>query len=81
MSDKHPSTHDHGHGAPGDHGHAHGPRSFWTKYIFCTDHKIIGLQFTFASLMFVILGGLLALAVRYQIAWPGQDVPDRKSVV
>ena len=57
-----------------DHGH-HGPTNFWTKYVFSTDHKVIALQFTFSSLLFVILGGLLAMGVRYQIAWPGQDVP------
>ncbi len=64
------STHDSGHGG----GH-HGPTSFLTKYVFSTDHKVIGVQFMFASLLFVLLGGLLALAVRYQIAWPNQNVP------
>lgn len=57
------------------HGGGHGPTSFLTKYVFSTDHKVIGIQFMFASLLFVILGGLLALAVRYQLAWPNQDVP------
>ena len=66
MSDTHQ-----GHGAAGHHG----PQSFWTRYVFATDHKIIGMQFTFSSLLFVILGGLLAMGVRYQLAWPGQHVP------
>ncbi|MEX0778049.1 MAG: cbb3-type cytochrome c oxidase subunit I [Phycisphaeraceae bacterium] len=57
------------------HPRNHGPTSFWTKYVFSTDHKVIGIQFTFASLVFVILGGLLALAVRYQLAWPSQNAP------
>ena len=56
----------------------HGPTSFLTKYIFSTDHKVIGIQFTFTSLLFVILGGLLALGVRYQLAWPNQNVPYAK---
>ncbi len=55
--------------------HGHGPTNFFTKYVFSTDHKVIGIQFTFTALLFVILGGLLALAVRYQIAWPNQNVP------
>ena len=59
-----------------DHAH-HEPTTFWSKYVFSTDHKIIGMQFLFTSLLFVILGGLFALGVRYQIAWPGQDVPYR----
>ncbi len=65
------STH---HDDHSDHGH-HGPSNFFTKYIFSTDHKIIGMQFLFTSLLFVILGGLFALGVRYQLAWPNQDTP------
>jgi len=61
----------HGHDAGGHHE----PTTFLLKYVFSTDHKVIGMQFMFASLLFVILGGLLALGVRYQIAWPSQDVP------
>ncbi len=57
------------------HGHHHGPTTFLTKYVFSTDHKVIGVQFMFTALLFVILGGLLALGVRYQLAWPNQHVP------
>src|SRR5689334_12239108 len=63
------------------HGHDHAdgihppPTSFIRKYVFSTDHKVIGVQFTFASLFFVLLGGSLALGVRYQLAWPQQNVP------
>ncbi|MEX2215691.1 MAG: cbb3-type cytochrome c oxidase subunit I [Phycisphaeraceae bacterium] len=64
--------HGHGHDDP---GHGHGPQTFWLKYVFSTDHKIIGIQFLFTSLLFVIVGGLLALGVRYELAWPGQNVP------
>ena len=53
----------------------HGPQSFWTKYVFSTDHKVIGMQFMFTALLFVIVGGLLALGARYEIAWPQQNVP------
>jgi cytochrome c oxidase subunit 1 len=71
--------HEHGHGDGHDHdpNAYHGPTTFWTKYIFSIDHKIIGLQFMFTSLMFVIVGGLLALGVRYELAWPQQEVPHR----
>ncbi len=69
MSTNHGSGHDDQH---------HGPSNFITKYIFSTDHKVIGIQFTFAALLFVIMGGLLALGVRYQIAWPNQNVPYAK---
>jgi cytochrome c oxidase subunit 1 len=49
--------------------------SFWRKYIFSTDHKVIGLQFLFTSLFFFTLGGMLALLIRTQLAWPWADVP------
>ena len=61
-----------------DHAPHHGPSNFFTKYVFSTDHKVIGIQFMFAALLFVIIGGLLALGVRYQLAWPNQNVPYAK---
>src|SRR5262245_41422505 len=72
--DGHAPAHGHGHGH--DHDHIHpAPRFFLTKYVFSTDHKIIGLQFLFSGLIFFVLGGLLAMAVRWQLAWPWSPVP------
>src|SRR3954453_21052891 len=48
---------------------------FVRKYIFSSDHKIIGIQFLFSSLIFLGLGGLLALAVRVQLGWPNAQIP------
>src|SRR5438876_3891635 len=53
--------------------HAHPEMSFVRKYIFSTDHKIIGIQFLFSTLIFLALGGLLAMGVRLQLAWPHAD--------
>ena len=39
--------------------HPHHEMGFVRKYIFSTDHKIIGIQFLFSSLIFLLLGGLL----------------------
>jgi cytochrome c oxidase subunit 1 len=68
----------HGHEAEG-HGHDDhihpAPRYFIFKYIFSHDHKIIGLQFLFSGLIFFVLGGLLAMAVRWQLAWPWKPMP------
>jgi len=49
--------------------------SFWRKYIFSTDHKIIGIQFLFVSLFFLLLGGLLAMQIRWQLGFPGKPMP------
>ena len=48
---------------------------FAKKYLFSTDHKVIGRQFLFTTLFFFIVGGLLALVVRWQLAWPGTAIP------
>src|SRR6516165_8170652 len=54
------------------HGHheGHHELSFLRKYIFSTDHKVIGIQFLFSSLTFMIVGGLLAVLIRIQLAYP-----------
>ncbi len=63
---------DHGHGD--DHIHP-APSNFIFKYVFSHDHKIIGLQFLFSGLIFFVLGGLLAMAIRWQLAWPWKPIP------
>src|SRR2546430_1750269 len=55
--------------------HAHHEPSFFRKYIFSEDHKIIGIQFLFSGLIFFLIGGTLALMVRIQIAWPNNNIP------
>src|SRR4029079_10663400 len=64
----------HAHDMPHDAGHAH-TASFLSKYVFSKDHKIIGIQFLFSTLLWFLIGGLLALAGRWQIAWPWTKVP------
>ncbi|MEO6436149.1 MAG: cbb3-type cytochrome c oxidase subunit I, partial [Tepidisphaeraceae bacterium] len=64
----HPIAGVHGH----DQAHAHGHEElgFLKKYIFSADHKIIGVQFLFMGLFFMVVGGLLAMLIRWQLAWP-----------
>jgi len=57
----------------GDHEH-HDPPFIW-KYIFSTDHKMIAKQFLVVSLFFLAAGGVLALLMRWQLAFPGQPLP------
>jgi len=49
--------------------------SFWRKYIFATDHKIIGLQYGITSLFFLLFGFCLMLLMRWQLAYPGEPIP------
>lgn len=50
-------------------------QSFIRKYVFSTDHKMIGIQYLFTALIFMLMGGLLAMAIRSQLAWPGLKLP------
>jgi cytochrome c oxidase subunit I len=56
------------------HGEAH-ELSFVRKYIFSTDHKIIGIQFLLMSLVFLFVGGLLAMLIRWQQGFPTEPIP------
>jgi len=56
------------------HGHGHEEVTGWKKYIWSLDHKIIGIQYLFTSLGFLLLGGALALLLRWQLAFPSTQV-------
>lgn len=56
-------------------GHDHHHQSFITKYIFSTDHKRISKQFMFSAMLFLFVGGALALGIRWSIAYPDQPIP------
>ena len=49
--------------------------SFWRKYIFSLDHKVIGKQYLFLGMFMALAGGLLAYLLRWQLAWPETAVP------
>ncbi len=58
------------------HAHdAHHELGFIRTYIFSTDHKMIGRQFLFSSVLMLIIGGLLAMMMRWELAWPETPVP------
>ena len=62
------SSHAHDH-------HGHHEIGFVSKYVFSTDHKMIGKQFLFTTLFMLLVGGSLALGVRFQLAWPWRAMP------
>ena len=61
------------------HGH-HQDLGFLRTYVFSTDHKMIGRQFLFLGLLMLIVGGLLAMMIRWQLAWPETPVPGLSSI-
>src|SRR3989442_1955997 len=58
------------------HAHAgeleHHELGWWRKYIFSTDHKVIGIQYGFTGLIFLLFGFSLMMLMLWQLAYPGQ---------
>ncbi len=69
----HETQHQHGHDDAPHHDH-HQP-GFWQKYIFSTDHKVIGIQYGITGLLFLFFGFCLMMMMRWQIAYPGKAIP------
>ena len=55
---------DHGHGKPG-----------LMHYLWNTDHKMIAMQFLWSAVFFLLIGGAMAVAMRWQLAFPGHPIP------
>jgi len=54
---------------------SHHELGFWRKYIFSTDHKVIGIQYALTACFFLFFGFSLVLMMRWQLAYPGQPLP------
>lgn len=56
---------------------AHGEQpkvTHWREYFsFSTDHKVIGIQYLVTTFIFYLIGGVLATAVRTELATPESD--------
>ncbi|MDB4537174.1 cbb3-type cytochrome c oxidase subunit I [Akkermansiaceae bacterium] len=57
------------------HDDHHHHQSFWTKYIFSTDHKTIGIQYGLAAGAFLLFGFFLMIVMRWSIAYPHEPLP------
>ena len=51
------------------------PTTFISKYIFSYDHKVIGKQFLWYGILGLGLGGIMALMIRWALAFPGEAFP------
>src|SRR5438477_5457040 len=65
-----PETHHHG-----EHHDEHHELGFWRKYVFSTDHKVIGIQYGVTGLIFLFFGFSLMMVMRWQLAYPGHVLP------
>lgn len=55
--------------------HAHHEETFFQKYIFSMDHKMIAKQFLITGIIMAFIGMALSLFFRLQIAWPEESFP------
>jgi cytochrome c oxidase subunit 1 len=60
---------------PEDHS-SHGARSWKDYFRINTDHKVIGIQYTVHSFVYLLIGGLFAMLVRAELAQPGARFVD-----
>lgn len=65
------------HTASSTHGQHHDSHelSFWRRYLFSQDHKVIGIQYGITALLFLLFGFTLMIIMRWQLAYPGQPIP------
>lgn len=71
-----PAASVHSHDSHEAHGHDHHhEESFLTKYVFSTDHKMIGKQFLLTGIIWAIIGGLFSVLFRLQLGYPDMTFP------
>ena len=63
---------------PDDHS-AHGARDWRGYFRINTDHKVIGVQYVCTTVIFFIVGGLLAMIFRAELAQPGTEIVDTQT--
>lgn len=49
----------------------HEPKSFWTKYIWSQDHKVIAVQYSLTAIFVGLIALVLSALMRMQIGFPG----------
>jgi cytochrome c oxidase subunit 1 len=55
-----------------EHDSEHGPQSFWTKYIWSQDHKVIAVQYAITAIAVGLVGVALSNLMRLQLGYPGR---------
>src|SRR5258706_99530 len=73
--DAHVSGNGHGHD---EHEHH---QTFWTKYVFSQDHKMISKQFLITAILMALLAMSMSTIFRLQLAWPDKHFPFLETVL
>ncbi len=72
VAHNHDHSHAHGHDHAHDHEHHH-KDTFITKYIFSIDHKMIAKQYLITGIIMGVIGVMMSMLFRMQLAWPGES--------
>src|SRR3954469_11012806 len=54
------------------HDHHEHHDTFWTKYVFSQDHKMISKQFLVTAIMMAFMAMTMSIIFRLQLGWPDQ---------
>src|SRR5438093_876808 len=63
------------------HAAEHPQLGFWRKYVFSTDHKIIAIQYMITAMTMAVVGGILSMLMRYELAWPAMLSPTMAKIM
>ncbi len=74
------SDHSQEHTAHGHDAHEHHD-TFWTKYVFSQDHKMISKQFLVTAIVMAVLAMLMSMIFRLQLGWPDHKFPFLETVL
>lgn len=66
---EHHGNHAHHHDHHDDHHHE---ETFWSKYVFSMDHKVISRQFLVTAVIMAVVAMMMSVLFRMQLAWPGE---------
>ncbi len=50
----------------------HVPQSFWTRYVWSQDHKVIAVQYSLTAIAIGLVGLVLSDLMRLQLGFPGK---------
>jgi len=74
------SDHSHEHPAHAHDAHEH-HETFWTKYVFSQDHKMISKQFLVTAIVMAVLAMLMSMIFRLQLGWPDHRFPFLETIL
>jgi cytochrome c oxidase subunit I len=59
--------------------HAHPPATGWRRWAYSTNHQEIGLMYIWTAFFFFVVGGILAMLLRVELAAPGSTIMDAQT--